>query len=88
MEMTMAGLNAVLFEMIERVNDDELHGEELEEQLKKAKLVGSISREIAHNVDLSLKAASMMERNGSMPDLGDSTRRLLGVEPVAKGVDA
>lgn len=75
----MNGLNSVLFEMIERVNDDDLHGEELEEQLKKATMVGKISAAIARNVDLSLKAAEIMERNGSMPDLGDNTRKLLGV---------
>lgn len=82
MDMTISGLNAVLFEMIERVNDDELHGEALEEQLKKAKMVGNISATIARNVDLSLKAASLMEHNGSMPDLSNGTKRLLGVKEM------
>ena len=33
-DMNMNGLNAVLFEMIDRVNDDDLTGQELDEQLK------------------------------------------------------
>lgn len=84
-DMNMNGLNAVLFEMIDRVNDDDLTGQELEEQLKKAKTVAALSGAIAKNVDLSLKAACIADRSRGTVSLG-STGKLLGIEqkPVPK----
>lgn len=87
-DMNMAGLNAVLFEMIDRVNDDDLTGQELEEQLKKAKTVAQLSGAIAKNVDLSLKAATITDRTRGTVNLG-STGKLLGIEhkPVVRRDD-
>ena len=56
MRNTLASLNDMLFEQIERVNDDDLHGEELEEQLKKSKMIVSTGSVIVKNAELILKA--------------------------------
>lgn len=76
MKANLTDLNLVLFEQIERLNDDELVGEELESQLKKAKTIGGIASTIVQNSTLILKAVkfseeSMMDSNVSRALIGE-----------------
>jgi len=66
MKANLGDLNNVLFEQIERLNDDELTGEELENQLKKSKAIGGIATTIVHNSTLILKAAKYAEDSGTV----------------------
>ncbi len=65
-------LNDILFEQSERVNDDDLVGEELEVQLKKSRVINSIASQIIQNGNLIFKAMKYREQEDG------STRLLLG----------
>lgn len=65
MRMTMAALNAVLFEQIERINDDELKGEELDEQVLKSRTIKGIADVLLKSADIELRKRSLEERNGT-----------------------
>lgn len=77
MKASMKDLNDLLFEQLERLNDDELTGNALDEQLKKSKMISTISMTIARNVDLTLKAAKLEEQEGKLPE---APRMMLGLE--------
>lgn len=57
MKANLKDLAAVLFEQIERLNDDELTGADLEEQLKKSKAIGATAATIVKIADVTLSAA-------------------------------
>ena len=56
MKNKISDLRNTLFEMIERLNDDDLSGEELNEQLKKAKIITGLAHEITESANCELKA--------------------------------
>ncbi|MBR2999583.1 MAG: hypothetical protein IKF39_01180 [Oscillospiraceae bacterium] len=56
MKNTLSDLNNILFEQLERVNDDELTGEEMEMQLKKTDTIVRVSEQIVKNGELAFKA--------------------------------
>ena len=58
---TLPDLNNLLFEQIERINDDELVGTELEVQLKKSRVINSIASQIIQNANLIYKAVKYQE---------------------------
>lgn len=64
MKNTLTDLNNILFEQIERINDDELKGDKLEEQLKKTKTVNDIAKTIVSNANLELQAIKHMDEYG------------------------
>lgn len=80
MKANLADLNNVLFEQIERINDDTLQGADLDNTLKKAKAISGISLAIAKNVDLALRAAAFDERTGGSAIMPKETVQLLGLE--------
>lgn len=53
----MIDLNNHLFETLERLNDDDLQGEKLEAELKRAKAITGVASQIVANGQLALKAA-------------------------------
>jgi hypothetical protein len=65
MKANLGDMNNVLFEQLERLNDDDLTGEELENQLKKSKAIGGIAAIIVQNSTLILKAAKYAEDSGN-----------------------
>ncbi len=56
MKNTLGDLNNHLFEQLERLNDEELKGEELEEEINRAKTIGDIANKIISNANLVLQA--------------------------------
>lgn len=73
MKANLPDLNNMLFEQLERINDDDLKGEELKEQLTKSKAINNIARVIVSNSALMFKAARYAD------EFGDQTSvRLLG----------
>lgn len=76
MKANLGDLNNVLFEQIERLNDDDLVGEELENQLKKSQAIGGIAKMIVNNSSLILKAAKYAEE--SMSETNNQARALIG----------
>jgi len=56
MRNTLADLNDILFEQLERLNDDELTDEQLQMQLKRTDQVVKVSEQIIANGELAFKA--------------------------------
>lgn len=56
MKNTLSDLNNILFEQLERLNDDELTEEELELQLKKTDSIVKVSEKIIQNGELAFRA--------------------------------
>lgn len=59
MENKLTDLNNILFEQIERLNDDDLHGDALKQQIKKSRAIESIAGMIIANANTVLKAEKM-----------------------------
>lgn len=53
---TLSDLNGYLFEQIERLNADELKGEELKDEIERARAVTGVATQIIANGNLALKA--------------------------------
>lgn len=59
MQNTLLDLNNHLFAQLERLGDEDLSGEKLEEEVIRAKAVASISTQVINNGNLVLKAKEM-----------------------------
>lgn len=75
MKGNLPGLNDMLYEQLERLNDDDLQGDELEVQLKKTKMINDVARTIVTNSNLIYKAARYAEEFGTTTE---AERKLLG----------
>lgn len=60
MKNKLVDLNNHLFEMIERLNDDELNNDELEKEIKRANAMSSISKQIIDNAKVELEATKLV----------------------------
>lgn len=59
MENKLTDLNNILFEQIERLNDDDLQGDALKQQIKKSRAIESIAGMIIANANTVLKAEKL-----------------------------
>lgn len=57
---TLSDLNNHLFAQLERLNDEDLEGDSLKEELKRADGIGKISKEIIDNARLQLSAIKVV----------------------------
>ena len=63
MKNTLADLNNHLFEQLERLNDDDLKGEDLQVEMERAKAMTSIAQQIISNGSLALQAEKFKAEN-------------------------
>ena len=75
MNNNLAALNNLLFEQIERINDDDLTGEELSTAINKAETINKLASTIVSTGNLQLKA---YQEFGLKAASGMST--MLGIE--------
>ena len=68
MRNTLADLNNILFEQMERLQDDDLKGENLETELKKTKSIVDVASTVIEIASLSLEAQKFLI------DMGISTK--------------
>ena len=64
MRNSLADLNDYLFEQIERVNDDELKGEELKMQLQRSKMVCQLGSVIVQNAAVMVQGMKVSSEYG------------------------
>ena len=72
MQNKLTDLNNHLFEQLERLNDEELKGDELIAEINRSKAITDISQNIINNAELALKALKHAEEYGykcKAPDL-------------------
>lgn len=75
MKNKLTDLNNYLFEQIERLNDDELSDEQIDQAIKKAEAITEISKTIIQNSALQLKAVQVAAEYGVIKS--DDVRPLL-----------
>jgi hypothetical protein len=61
MKNTLGDLNNHLFAQLERLSDEEIKGEELKEEMERAKSVVVVSRTIIENASLVLDAKKLVD---------------------------
>lgn len=64
MNNTLVDLNNHLFAELERLSDEDLRGEELEEELKRAKAISDVSANIIANGALAFKVTQFKSEMG------------------------
>lgn len=64
MKNKLTDLNNHLFEQLERLNDEDLKGENLEIEMNRAKAIAGVAQTIINNGDLILKAQKQYAEYG------------------------
>lgn len=64
MKNTLGDLNNHLFAQLEKLNDDELVGEQLEAEIKRTEAMAKIGEQIIRNGELQFKAMQHMDEYG------------------------
>jgi hypothetical protein len=62
----MTDLNNHLFSQLERLNDDELKGEQLTEEIARAKAMSNISSQIVNSARLQLEVVKLINDSGDI----------------------
>lgn len=75
MKNKLIDLNNHLFEQLERLNDDELTGDALAQEIKRSQAISNCAAQIVNNAALALKAHTAIT-NGMM----DHAPEMLGVK--------
>ena len=60
MKNTLTDLNNHLFAQIERLGDEDIIGEQLDEEIKRSKAIAVISSQIISNADMALRAKRVL----------------------------
>jgi hypothetical protein len=68
MKNTLGDLNNHLFAQLERLNDEDLKGEDLQEEIRRAKAVNSVAAQIIANGSLLVEAKRLVKET-SDPDI-------------------
>ena len=63
MKNKLTDLNNHLFETLERLNDDSLDGEKLENEIGRAKAISDIAKNIIDNANIQLKALEVLNES-------------------------
>jgi hypothetical protein len=65
MKNKLTDLNNHLFAQLERLSDEDLTAEQIEQEVKRAKAVVGVSGQIVRNADLQLKAVTLLANHGA-----------------------
>lgn len=70
---TLVDLNNHLFAQLERLNDEEIKGDELQEELQRAKVISDVARSIVKNGNLILQVHKFkdesLDLNNQLPEM-------------------
>ena len=76
MKNKLADLNNHLFAQLERLGDEDLTAEQIEQEAQRGDAIVAIAEQIVRNADLQLKACTLIAQHGDrfvpmLPMLGD-----------------
>lgn len=74
MKNKLTDLNDYLFSQLDRLSDEEINGDELKQEIERAKVISSTAKEVINNAALQLKALELKVeyrgfKDGDMPAL-------------------
>ena len=69
MKKKLVDLNNHLFEELERLNDEDLKGDALQEERERAKTMATIAQTIINNGELALKAVKHYDEYGKKEEI-------------------
>lgn len=76
MKNSLTDLNNHLFEQLERLNDEDLKGEELKEEITRSKTIESVAKQIINNGRLVLDSQRFIDDrlnvDNELPDMLDN----------------
>lgn len=75
MKNTLGDLNNHLFAQLERLNDEDLTGDELDRELKRSKGICDIARNVIDNANIVLQAAKL--KSGLADEYLEHTPKML-----------
>jgi hypothetical protein len=81
MKNRLIDLNNHLFEEIERLNDEELEGDKLDQEIKKSKAITDVAQTIVNNAKLMLDAQKHVDEHGFNKN---ETAKVLMIEENSK----
>jgi len=61
---TLADLNDHLFAQLNRLSQDNMTSEQIEEEVSRTAAIVSVANQVTHNADLQLKAAKLYAEHG------------------------
>lgn len=64
MKNRLSDLNNHLFSQLERLSDEDLSAEKIDEEVKRADAIVAVSEQIIRNADTALKAAILVANHG------------------------
>jgi hypothetical protein len=65
MKNKLTDLNNHLFAQLERLSDEDLNGEQIADEVKRADAVVAVADQIVRNADLQLKAVTILANHGA-----------------------
>jgi len=83
MRNKLSDLNNHLFEQLERLNDDDLSGEDFEREIQRSRAMSDISRQIIDNAKVQLDVAALALEYGANVSVEDVL--MIGYEKVHSG---
>lgn len=86
MKNKLSDLNNHLFAQLERLSDEDLSAEQIEEEAKRGEAIVSVAEQIIRNADLTFKAATFVATHGDRyrPALAGLIGSSVTVEPETK----
>lgn len=81
MRNTLTDLNNHLFAQMERLSDEDLKGEDLQEEIGRAKAVSTIAKDIVSNANTVLKAHEAIYDGSKASERAGKLSRLFLPEP-------
>ena len=77
MKNKLADLNNILFEQLERLNDEDLQGEKLTQEIERSKAIANVTDKVIANGALALKAEELKMEYGCYKE-GPSLPEFIG----------
>lgn len=89
MKNRLIDLNNHLFSQMERLSDENLTSEQIEQEVKRSEAIVAVSEQIIRNSDISLKAANLVANHGDRfkPMLPTIFRQPEMIEHSTEGAD-